>query len=49
MVDGYVLPPQKPGPGITLSEKTRAKFPFVPGSAEFNSVLGKVLERLSNI
>jgi L-alanine-DL-glutamate epimerase-like enolase superfamily enzyme len=44
MVDGYVLPPQSPGIGITLSEVTKAKYPFVPGSGEFNSVPGKVLE-----
>ena len=40
-VDGYVLLPQKPGLGITLTEKTKAKFPFVPGSGEFNSVREK--------
>lgn len=45
MVDGYVLPPQKPGLGIRLTEKTKAKFPFVAGSGKFNRVLGKVLER----
>ena len=45
MADGYVLPPQKPGLGITLTEKTKSRFPFVAGSGEFNSVLGKVLER----
>jgi L-alanine-DL-glutamate epimerase-like enolase superfamily enzyme len=45
MVDGYVLPPQKPGLGIRLTEKMKAKFPFTVGRREFNSVLGKVLER----
>ena len=44
MVDGYVQPPQRPGLGITLSEATKAKYPFAPGSGEFNSVPGKVLE-----
>lgn len=41
--DGYVLPPEKPGLGITLSEDTIRRFPFVPGSGEFNSVPGKIL------
>ncbi len=43
MVNGQVLPPQKPGLGIELTEKTKNKFPFVPGSGEFNSVKGKIL------
>ena len=43
MQDGYVLPPKKPGLGIELSEKTKERYPFVPGSGEFNSVPGKVL------
>ncbi len=41
--DGYVLPPTKPGLGIELSEATKLRFPFVPGSGEYNSVPGKVL------
>jgi galactonate dehydratase len=41
--DGYLLPPEKPGLGITLSEETIQKYPFIPGSGEFNSVEGKVL------
>lgn len=41
--DGYVLPPQKPGLGVELTEQTINRFPFVPGSGEFNSVPGKVL------
>jgi L-alanine-DL-glutamate epimerase-like enolase superfamily enzyme len=40
---GYVLPPERPGLGIHLSEDTIRRFPFVPGSGEFNSVPGKVL------
>ena len=44
MVDSDVLPPQKPGLGIALTEETKAKYSFVPGSGEFNSVPGKVLE-----
>lgn len=41
--DGYALPPEKPGLGIELREETIQKFPFVPGSGEFNSVPGKIL------
>jgi len=41
--DGYVLPPEKPGLGITLTKDTVRRFPFVPGSGEFNSVPGKIL------
>ncbi len=43
MKDGMVLPPQTPGLGITLTESLKARFPFVPGSGEFNSVPGKEL------
>ncbi|MBL9199650.1 MAG: mandelate racemase/muconate lactonizing enzyme family protein [Opitutaceae bacterium] len=41
--DGYVLPPDRPGLGIVLSEDTKRRYPFVPGSGEFNSVPGKIL------
>lgn len=43
MRDGVVHPPDKPGLGIQLTEETRNRFPFVPGSGEFNSVPGKPL------
>jgi L-alanine-DL-glutamate epimerase-like enolase superfamily enzyme len=43
MRDGRVLPPQTPGLGIQLTDAIKKKFPFVPGSGEFNSVPGKVL------
>ncbi len=43
MEDGFVLPPQTPGLGIVLSERVKKKYPFIPGSGEFNSVPGKVL------
>ena len=33
----------KPGLGIVLTDEIKAKYPFVPGSGEFNSVPGKVL------
>ena len=41
--NGYVLPPDRPGLGIVLNAETKRRSPFVPGSAEFNSVPGKVL------
>ena len=44
MVDGKVLPPQTPGLGIRLTDDIKRRFPFVPGSGEFNSVPGKVLD-----
>lgn len=43
MEDGMALPPEKPGLGIELTDETKNRFPFVPGSGEFNSVPGKVL------
>jgi len=43
MKGGYVYPPEKPGLGIELSKKTKERYPFQPGSGEFNSVPGKVL------
>lgn len=43
MKDGYVLPPESPGLGIRLTDDIKRRFPFVPGSGEFNSVPGKVL------
>jgi len=43
MKDGYVLPPQAPGLGVRLTEEIKAKYPFVPGTGEFNSVPGKIL------
>ncbi|MBI5773240.1 MAG: mandelate racemase/muconate lactonizing enzyme family protein [Verrucomicrobia bacterium] len=41
--NGDVLPPQLPGLGITLTDDIKNRYPFVPGSGEFNSVPGKVL------
>jgi L-alanine-DL-glutamate epimerase-like enolase superfamily enzyme len=43
IVDGHVLPPDRPGLGIVLSAETRRRYPFRPGSGEFNSVPGKIL------
>jgi galactonate dehydratase len=41
--DGYVLPPDRPGLGIRLTDEIRRRYPFQPGSGEFNTVPGKVL------
>jgi len=41
--NGDVLPPDKPGLGITLTDEIKNRYPFVPGSGEFNSVPGKLL------
>jgi L-alanine-DL-glutamate epimerase-like enolase superfamily enzyme len=41
--DGYILPPEKPGLGIELTEEIIKKYPFVRGTGEFNSVPGKIL------
>jgi len=43
--NGYVLPPEKPGLGIELTEATIKRFPFERGTGEFNSVPGKKLMR----
>jgi galactonate dehydratase len=43
MRDGYALPPDRPGLGIVLTDEIKDRYPFVPGSGEFNSVPGKVL------
>jgi L-alanine-DL-glutamate epimerase-like enolase superfamily enzyme len=44
MVDGRVLPPEAPGWGVELTDTIKQRFPFVPGSGEFNSVPGKTME-----
>jgi len=41
--DGYVSPPQLPGLGVKLTNEIKNKYPFVPGSGEFNDVPGKIL------
>ncbi|MDB6167213.1 MAG: mandelate racemase/muconate lactonizing enzyme family protein [Verrucomicrobia bacterium] len=41
--DGYIHLPQLPGLGIVLTDETRRRYPFQPGSGEFNSVPGKIL------
>jgi L-alanine-DL-glutamate epimerase-like enolase superfamily enzyme len=42
--DGYVFPPDRPGLGIVLTDEIKRRYPFKPGSGEFNSVPGKVLK-----
>ena len=42
--EGYVLLPQTSGLGVQLTEEIKNRFPFEPGSGEFNSVPGKVLQ-----
>lgn len=41
--DGYVLPPARPGLGIILTDEIKQRYPFQPGTGEFNSVPGKIL------
>jgi L-alanine-DL-glutamate epimerase-like enolase superfamily enzyme len=43
MKDGYALPPERPGLGIVLTDEIKRRYPFQPGSGEFNSVPGKLL------
>jgi len=38
--DGYILPPQAPGLGVRLTDEIKNRFPFVPGSGEWNVVPG---------
>lgn len=42
--DGYVLPPDRPGLGIVLTDEIKRRYSFVPGSGEFNGVPGKLLQ-----
>jgi L-alanine-DL-glutamate epimerase-like enolase superfamily enzyme len=44
MKDGYALPPDRPGLGIVLTDEIRRRYPFKPGSGEYNSVPGKILK-----
>lgn len=41
--DGYVLPPDRPGFGVVLTDEIKNRYPFQRGSGEFNSVPGKIL------
>jgi galactonate dehydratase len=42
--DGYLLPPDRPGLGVVLTDEIKRRYPFFPGSGEFNSVPGKILQ-----
>jgi len=42
--DGYVLPPDRPGLGVVLTDEIKRRYPSVPGSGEFNSVPGHILK-----
>ncbi len=44
MVDGMILPPTRPGFGVTLTDEVKAKYPFVPGEEEFVPVPGKEMK-----
>jgi len=44
MKDGYAFPPNRPGLGIVLTDEIRRRYPFIPGSGEYNSVVGKILK-----
>ena len=39
--DGYLLPPETPGLGVSLTDETKNRYPFVRGSGEWNVVPGK--------
>jgi galactonate dehydratase len=43
MENGYVLPPDRPGLGIILTDEIKNRYPFDPGSGEYNSVPGKIM------
>jgi galactonate dehydratase len=43
IVEGWALPPERPGLGISLTDEVKRRYPFQTGSGEFNSVPGKVL------
>ena len=43
MKDGYVLPPEKPGLGITWNDEIKNRYSFVRDRGEFNDVPGKIL------
>jgi galactonate dehydratase len=42
--DGHILPPDRPGFGVVLTDEIKRRYPFKPGSGEFNSVPGKILK-----
>lgn len=44
MRDGYILPPTQPGLGVRLTDEIKERYPFIPGTGEFNSVPGKIMD-----
>jgi len=50
MAGGDVLPPDAPGLGITLTDEVIRRYPFIPGTGEFNPVPGKLMpEQLAKL
>jgi hypothetical protein len=43
MKDGYAFPPDRPGLGIILNDEIKNRYPFIPGTGEFNGVPGKYM------
>lgn len=43
--DGFVLAPTEPGMGVRLTEQTKARYPYRPGSEEWVDVPGKRMPR----
>lgn len=41
--DGRLSPPDTPGLGISLTERVKERYAFVPGAEEFSSVPGKLM------
>ena len=44
MKNGEILVPEMPGLGVILPDQLIERFPFEPGSGEFNSVPGKIMQ-----
>jgi hypothetical protein len=44
--DVYVMEPDDPALGIELTNSVKARFPFIPGSGEFNSAPVKNLAEM---
>ena len=47
--DGMVLPPEKPGLGVELTDDVKNRIPFIRGSGEFNDVAGKMLDNYDQL
>lgn len=46
---GHVTPPTAPGPGDTLTDDLKNRYPVIPGSGEWDSVPGKVMPRPAHV